>query len=421
VGDEFGFTSFFENTGTRSAPAFSPPTTHPFGLYLVGDRSSPAFGDVDGDGDLDAFVGVEIGLTKSFENTGTASAPAFAPAVNPFGPVVVGRYASPDLADVDGDGDLDAFVGAGNGDTMLFENTSTAGAPAFAPQETNPFGLAAVLSSASPDFADIDDDGDVDALVGNRNGDTIFFENTGTPSLPAFAPRETNPFGLGNVGGYASPDFADLDGDGDLDALVGREDGALIFFENLASLCPATPAPGCTEGFAKGSLSVDERKPAKQVLTARLSKGPALAQSDFGDPTLAEGTTVALCVYDDAGVPVAALEVDRAAESCGSKACWKAIGGTPPDGKGFVYKDAAGSADGVRSLSLKGGAAGKSSLAVSASNKKRKGQTALPTGIATALAGAASVTLQIQASDGACFSTTLVEIRKSTPEIFQAK
>jgi transposase len=42
--------------------------------------------------------------------------------------------------------------------------------------------------------------------------------------------------------------------------------------ENTAALCPATPAPICTGGFAKGSLSLDERRPGKEKLTAKLSK-----------------------------------------------------------------------------------------------------------------------------------------------------
>ena len=42
------------------------------------------------------------------------------------------RWATPDLADVDGDGDLDVLVGAYDGNTRLFENTGTAAAPAFA-------------------------------------------------------------------------------------------------------------------------------------------------------------------------------------------------------------------------------------------------------------------------------------------------
>jgi hypothetical protein len=164
-------------------PSFVNPLA-PFGLGTVGRESSPTFADIDGDGDLDAFVGEFLGNTVFFENTGTASAPAFAPPVtNPFGLADVGSLASPAFADLDGDGDLDAFVGAFTGDTLFFENTGTASAPAFAPPVTNPFGLADVGRNASPAFADIDGDGDLDAFVSERYGNTIFFECQGTSFL----------------------------------------------------------------------------------------------------------------------------------------------------------------------------------------------------------------------------------------------
>jgi hypothetical protein len=230
-----------------------------------------------------------------------------------------------------------------------------------------------------------------------------------------------NPFGLFDVGVDASPALADLDGDGDLDAFVGSSDGTITFFENLASLCPGAPAAACSAGFARASLSVDERKPGKEKLAAKLAAGPELAQADFGDPTAAGGTALALCLYDDAGPLAAMLEVDRAGDGCGSKPCWKPTGGTPPDGKGFAYKDPAGSSQGVRSLKLKGGGAGKSSLALSAANNAKKGQTALPTGIAAALADATSVTLQVHTSEGGCFAAAPSEITKQEADRFKAK
>ena len=107
--------------------------------------------------------------------------------VSPFLTPTVGSRASPDFADLDGDGDLDAFVGNSSGNTIFFANTGTASAPAFAAPSSNPFGLADVGSSASPAFADLDGDGDLDAFVGEQSGNTILFENTGTASDPAFA------------------------------------------------------------------------------------------------------------------------------------------------------------------------------------------------------------------------------------------
>ena len=245
VGEFSGDTIFFENTGTASAPAFAPPVTNPFGLADVGFLSAPSFADLDGDGDLDAFIGEYDGDTFFFENTGTAGNPALAsPVTNPFGLADVGLYSAPSFADLDGDGDLDAFVGERSASTFFFENTGTAGAPAFASPVANPFGLADVVFISAPSFADLDGDGDLDAFIGRGDGDTLFFENTGTAGAPAFASPVTNPFGLSDVGSRSRPSFADLDGDGDLDTFIGAYSGDAFFFENMGTAdAPAFAQP----------------------------------------------------------------------------------------------------------------------------------------------------------------------------------
>jgi hypothetical protein len=245
VGEIGGSTLFFQNTGSAAAPAFAPPVTNAFGFADVGDRAVPSFADLDGDGDLDALVGEFYGSSFLLENTGTASAPAFAaPVADPLGLEPFASSVSPTFADVDGDGDLDAFVGEFYGATAFFENTGTSAAPAFASVATNPFGWAAVTDRVAPAFADIDGDGDLDAFAGNQQGHTLFLENVGTASAAAFAPPATNPFGLADVGSYASPRFADLDGDGDLDAFVGNLQGNTLFFQNLGNAgAPSFAAP----------------------------------------------------------------------------------------------------------------------------------------------------------------------------------
>jgi len=432
IGERNGNTIFFQNTGTAMAPAFAAPATNPFGLADVGDFSSPALGDIDGDGDLDTMIGARNGNTIFFQNTGTAMAPAFAaPATNPFGLADVGDMSSPALGDIDGDGDLDALAGESNGNTIFFQNTGTAMAPVFAAPATNPFGLTDVGFSSSPALADIDGDGDLDALIGANNGNTIFFRNTGTAMAPVFAAPATNPFGLADVGGYSSPALGDIDGDGDLDALIGQFYGNTIFFDNgcglslaptptptssptpsptdtpSAATCPLSPAGGCATS-AKAQLQLrDNADDTKDKLKWKFTGGPALLSSDFGEPRTT--ASFALCIYDD-GALKAELFVGPSAT------LWATAGGN-----GFSYKDAAGSSDGVTTVKLLGGEAGASRLQV----KGRGTNLPMPAPLSGTqfFDATTAVTAQLREVNGDCYETAFspAEVIKNDGTQFKAK
>ncbi|MES2943068.1 MAG: VCBS repeat-containing protein, partial [Pseudomonadota bacterium] len=239
-------------------PVFVPPSTNPYGLANVAANASPSLVDIDGDGDLDAFVGNYAGNTFFFLNTGTAGSPAFDNALaNPFGLSKASARASPSFADIDGDGDLDALIGSADGNTQIFLNTGTAGSPAFAAALINPYGLSQVLSVAAPTFVDMDADGDVDAFVGDHSGTTHFFLNTGTAGSPAFAAAVANPYGLDDVGYYSRPSFVDLDADGDLDALIGDGDGNVQVFVNTGTASSPAFAAALTNPFDLADVGIN--------------------------------------------------------------------------------------------------------------------------------------------------------------------
>lgn len=248
---------FFRNTGTVNSPVFAAAIFNPFGLTDVSYSASPSFVDIDNDGDLDAFVGEFNGSIFFSRNTGTTSNPVFAAAtINPFGLTDVGDFVSPVFVDIDNDGDLDAFVGEYQGNTLFFRNTGTASNPVFAAASTNPFGLTDVGIAASPSFVDIDGDGDLDALIGNSVGNTLFFRNNGTASNPVFAAASTNPFGLSKVGYSASPAFVDIDADGDLDAFVGEFSGNTRYFVNNGQLLVSKPGNDVLTGTPSNNDTV---------------------------------------------------------------------------------------------------------------------------------------------------------------------
>ena len=167
-------------------------------------------------------------------------APAFTErtgGANPFNSVI-GR--NPVLADVDGDGDLDAAVGGGFDQIIrYYENTGTVSAPAYVERTgaANPF-TGIVERDARFALADFDGDNDLDMLVGDRNGtDFSYFENVGTATSALFLSGIFGPFVGIDVGQRSSPVFADLDGDGRPDLVVGDQQGFLHYFTNEA---PAT-------------------------------------------------------------------------------------------------------------------------------------------------------------------------------------
>ncbi len=236
VGRDATGVAFYRNTGTSTAPNYVFVQHNPFSLNTNVVHGDITFVDINNDGDMDAFVSDFNGNTQYFQNIGTASSPSFAaPVTNPFGLSDIGSFASITFADLDGDGDRDAIVGDDTGNLHYFQNNGTAASPSFALVGVNIFGLSNVGTFASPEFADLDSDGDLDALIARGNGDFIYFTNIGSTTSPNFVPSTTNPFGIVNISSYANIDAADIDGDRDLDLVVGRADGTISYFENIGT------------------------------------------------------------------------------------------------------------------------------------------------------------------------------------------
>jgi hypothetical protein len=240
VGDTNGDFTYYQNVGTATVPSFTTGVLNPFGLSNVaGYYASVAFVDLDNDGDKDLMSGSGVGDFYYFQNTGTASAPAFAaPAVNGFGLVsLAATYSAPGFADLDNDGDKDMMSGDKNGDFHYYKNTGTASAPTFSAQVMNPFGLAITGGKYSTvAFADMNADGDLDLLSGRNDGDFTYFANTGSATVPAFATGVLNPFSLtGSTNGGSTPYFADMDNDGDLDLWSGEAYGDVLYYENTGA------------------------------------------------------------------------------------------------------------------------------------------------------------------------------------------
>jgi hypothetical protein len=169
----------------------------------------------------------------------------------------------------------------------------------------------------------------------------------------------------------------------------------------------AAPAAACIPALA-GSLLVDERRPGAEHIVAALAQIDP-GGLDIGSPLAPDAIGYTLCLYDGAGGFVADLEVEGGDRRCGKKSCWSGASDSPPGARRFVYSDPARSADGVaRLLLLRRARDHEMAVKLTAQNQTTRGWSAMPTGIAGALAGGAEATMQLIGSDGTCLGGTVV-------------
>jgi len=231
VGDLFGHVGFIRNVGTTIAPCFSYSDT-----FFVGFSNhygyAPTFADLDGDGDYDMFLGHFDGNIEFHRNVGTPMVPVFQRQVSVFDSLNIGNqsYAAPAFFDIDNDGDLDLFVGKQDGRISFFRNNGTVQVWQFA-LESMSFANVAVGFNSRPIFADADNDGDRDLLVGASDGKLFQYRNDGPPGSPGFV-LVTDAYAEIDVALEVSPAMADIDGDGDQDLMVGNLKGGVEFYRN---------------------------------------------------------------------------------------------------------------------------------------------------------------------------------------------
>lgn len=183
-----------------------------------------------------------------YENLGQANNPDFRLRQKDFlqsSQIEIGGNTVPRLVDINGDSLQDLVLSTGNrfdpaargglrrSQFYLFENVGSAAAPAFQMVDTNFADMLALNLGEQlvPTFGDLDNDGDLDMIVGTVSGFFHLFTNEGTATNPDFkltTPLLTNT----DLGANAAPFLYDIDEDGDLDLFVGSNSGKVAYFEN---------------------------------------------------------------------------------------------------------------------------------------------------------------------------------------------
>ncbi|NNC81286.1 MAG: signal peptidase I, partial [Acidimicrobiales bacterium] len=257
----FNIDQFDTDNDTIGDACDASPTVASTGLFTdngqslgVADSRGLSFGDVDGDGDLDAIVANDGNPSALWLNNGSGT---FADSGQTLGTSNSDHVA---LADLDGDGDLDAMiVNDGNPNTVWLNNGS--GSFSDSGQTLGTSRSRFVM------FGDVDGDGDLDAIVANdvaanevwlNNGAGTFSDSgqtlgsadgrsvavgdvDGDSDLDVMFVNDTaqaNRVWLNNGSGTFSDSgqtlgssnsegvvFGDVDGDGDLDAIVANNNG----------------------------------------------------------------------------------------------------------------------------------------------------------------------------------------------------
>jgi FG-GAP-like repeat len=211
--------------------SFTPPIgSSPTGNDVV---SSPAIGDLSGNGTMDVVFGSFNQYVYALNGkTGT---------VLPGWPVFVydSVWSSPALADLDGSGALEVIIGSESHSQPSPINSSNGGAlwvfrangtnfPGF-PKYLTPIGI-----DSSPAVGDIDGDGCPEIVVGTTTssgtsgGNTLYaFHNDGTPvsGWPVTLAAQT----------FYSPMLVDVNGDGVLDVVADDDSGTLYAFKGNGS------------------------------------------------------------------------------------------------------------------------------------------------------------------------------------------
>lgn len=232
--------SYYRNTGTATNPAFELQTIdygNFFSLSLTG--LDPSFGDIDSDGDQDLFLGNTDGTIIWYTNTaGAGNTPVYTITqpellASTGSPIDVGQFSSPQIVDVNRDGKLDLIIGERTGTINYYENTGTPFAPQFTLVTTQFGGLNVNTSLTIYGYSNpclYDSAGTYQLLVGSISGYMYQYNNIDGNLNGTFNLVDSMYYGI-HEPDRSTVDVADLNGDGINEIAVGNNAGGIALYK----------------------------------------------------------------------------------------------------------------------------------------------------------------------------------------------
>ncbi len=245
----------YANSGTNSLPDFNfvSKSFLQEDMIDLGEGAYPVFFDYNNDSLMDLVVGNygyhdvggnDVSGLALFENVGTNNQPSYSLITRDFAglsgisfntnPNIPTYNFFPTFGDLNGDGNKDLIVGDADGKLHYFTNNGTT--PSSFTLAVANYEHIDVGYIATPQLVDVNRDGLIDLLIGDRTGEISYFPNNGSPTTPVFDSIVSN-FGGIDVDsayistGFSTPHFVDLDGEYHL--YVGSFSGAIHHYDNI--------------------------------------------------------------------------------------------------------------------------------------------------------------------------------------------